>query len=484
MEEAKQLPEQESLFDDIDLSSFVAAKDELNLAEFPISAVSTRIAPGQKTIVYEDSIYDRENAALIPRRLTIKASDKCGLPTAIDDEILLGLIQLTKIRGFRERTVKFSRYELLKLLGWKDHSRNYKRLEESLERWHDVSLHYENAWRDRTKNAWVTEHFHILERVSLWKPDQPGGYDSSEFQWSEVIFENFKAGSLKSLDFHLFKKLKSHIAKRMFRFLDKRFFHRNAVSYDLEAFALEKVGMSRSYGIGEIKRRLTPAIKELEDAKFIRRVPKESRYQKVGRGKWNICFHKFNLADENQEPLAIKVDDLSALEAKLVKHGVTKSQAQRLIAKHPEEMVEAKVELLEFKISKGDAPENAGGFLVKAVEEDYANPRGFKTQAELQLEATDDEKRRKEREAKMKAKAEAEARMQSDKDEAHAKQEKLVADYLASLSEADREQLKAEALKRSGSLASVVQEQSPLRAAIIHNHVLDLLAQKKPQASR
>ena len=97
MEEAKQFPEQESLFDDIDLSSFVAAKDELNLAEFPISAVSTRIAPGQKTIVYEDSIYDRENAALIPRRLTIKASDKCGLPTAIDDVYRMIIEKLEQI---------------------------------------------------------------------------------------------------------------------------------------------------------------------------------------------------------------------------------------------------------------------------------------------------------------------------------------------------------------------------------------------------
>ncbi|RYD36364.1 MAG: hypothetical protein EOP86_06190, partial [Verrucomicrobiaceae bacterium] len=33
-------------------------KDELNLAEFPLSSISDRLDPDQKTMVFEDRVYD------------------------------------------------------------------------------------------------------------------------------------------------------------------------------------------------------------------------------------------------------------------------------------------------------------------------------------------------------------------------------------------------------------------------------------------
>jgi hypothetical protein len=46
------------------------------------------------------------------RRLTILGTHKHGLPTSLDDEVLVGLIQLTKRRSnFNDPRVQFSRYE-------------------------------------------------------------------------------------------------------------------------------------------------------------------------------------------------------------------------------------------------------------------------------------------------------------------------------------------------------------------------------------
>lgn len=39
-----------------------------------------------------------------------------GLPTARDDEVILGLLQLSKLEHFADRKVHFSRYQLLQLL--------------------------------------------------------------------------------------------------------------------------------------------------------------------------------------------------------------------------------------------------------------------------------------------------------------------------------------------------------------------------------
>src|SRR5262245_57125386 len=89
-----------------------AYRDELNFAEFPLASVSTSLPKGQKTLEFTDEIFDRARNERVTRKLTITASDKYGLPTALDDEVILGLMQLTGRNEFAERRVFFTRYEL------------------------------------------------------------------------------------------------------------------------------------------------------------------------------------------------------------------------------------------------------------------------------------------------------------------------------------------------------------------------------------
>lgn len=51
-------------------------------------------------------------------------------------------------------------------MGWSFSGKSYRRLEESLNRWLGVALRYKNAWRDHSSKSWVSENFHILDRVS------------------------------------------------------------------------------------------------------------------------------------------------------------------------------------------------------------------------------------------------------------------------------------------------------------------------------
>ena len=73
-----------------------SAKDEMNLAEFPIALVTDRVPEGEKTIRFQDRIFDERKGQLVTRKVLITASDEYGLPTAKDDEVILGLIQLTR----------------------------------------------------------------------------------------------------------------------------------------------------------------------------------------------------------------------------------------------------------------------------------------------------------------------------------------------------------------------------------------------------
>lgn len=144
------------------------ARDELNLAEFPLAAIASRVPEGQKTLVFEDQIWDEGRGERVARKLTISGSDQFGLPTAIDNDVLLALIHLTKCRnGFTERTLNFSRYELVRFLQWDDGGKSYKRLEQSLNVLASVTLFYNHAWWDKQGKSWRNRTFHILESVEL-----------------------------------------------------------------------------------------------------------------------------------------------------------------------------------------------------------------------------------------------------------------------------------------------------------------------------
>ena len=58
------------------------AKDEMNLAEFPLCAIADRLSPGQKTLAFEDRTWDALRGEMITRRLVITGSDEYGLPTS------------------------------------------------------------------------------------------------------------------------------------------------------------------------------------------------------------------------------------------------------------------------------------------------------------------------------------------------------------------------------------------------------------------
>jgi hypothetical protein len=59
-------------------------------------------------------------------------------------------------------------------------------------------------------------------------------------EWNEVIFQS---GNLKQLDLEFYLRLRLPTTKRMFRFLDQRFYRRNQLDFDLRVLACEHIGL-------------------------------------------------------------------------------------------------------------------------------------------------------------------------------------------------------------------------------------------------
>ena len=378
-------------------------KDELNLAEFPIAALTDRIPDGQTTLVFEDKLERRDSPPIV-RRLTIMGTHKHGLPTSLDDEVLVGLIQLTKRRNnFTDAKVPFSRYELIELLGWPQSGQSYRRIEEALHRWVGVVLMYENAWWDNAAKSWVDENFHVLDNVTLYDRERRGRAAKigrrpraglpgatrrasprtdkaplplSSFRWNEVIFQSFQSGNLKQLDLEFYLGLRLPTTKRMFRFLDKRFYRRSRLDFDLRTLACEHIGMSRSYAPTELKRRLRPALEELEQLGFLEPLSPEERYSWVKRGCWRIVL----IRGRGAGPEPVPPRETSALVEALVARGVSSKIAAELVEAHPADRIQTKLEVFDWLLKNEDkrVGKNPAGYLVASIRADYQAPVDFK----------------------------------------------------------------------------------------------------------
>lgn len=240
----------------------------MNLAEFPLAMLSTRGNPKIKTLEFRDVVKGK-NGELLNRDWIITGADKFGLPTASDDEVLLGLLKLTVDEGMVDRKVFFTRYELLRILRWTTEGRSYTRLQRALERLSGVRIKASNAFYDNENKLYNTRNFGIVDAYEINDAREPEA-KSSFFIWSEVLFGSFQAGFIKKLDLDFYLDLKSAVSKRLYRYLDKHFWYKSKVQLNLFTLAHEKIGISRNYRFASsLRQQIDPAIEELMTLGFL-----------------------------------------------------------------------------------------------------------------------------------------------------------------------------------------------------------------------
>lgn len=355
----------------------VVSRDEMNLAEFPLTVLSTRVNTAVKTLEFKDSIR-MKNGDLIEREWVITGADKFGLPTSTDDDVILGLMCLTMDQGFRERKIFFSRYELLKILRWSTEGRSYTRLSKSLDRLSGVRIRATNAFFDNSNKGFQTCNFGIIDAYEIC--DTRGSGDKSYFIWSEMLFDSFQSGFIKKIDLDFYFSLKSSVSRRLYRYLDKHFYHRSIVEKPLLTLAFEKLGLSRSYQyVSSIKQQLEPAAEELMELGFIEGFSFHgSGATTVARFIQNPHFsaQKKRQSQQISSVSSIGIDSQpgtkqkkSQLEDKLQKHGLTVLQTKRLLDKKNEAELEVVADTVKrFEASKGSFA-NPVGFLYRAVQD-------------------------------------------------------------------------------------------------------------------
>jgi hypothetical protein len=287
---AQQLPEENSAFaGQISMlpqkPAAIISRDEMNLAEFPLTVLSTRSDSKIKTLEFSDTIYNK-NGSPVQRRWIITGADKFGLPTASDEEILLGLLKLTVDSGFTERKVFFTRYELLRILRWTTEGRSYSRLQNALDRLSGVRIKASNAFFDNESKAHSTRNFGIVDAYEI-NDGRDSNTKPSFFIWSDVLFKSFQAGFIKKLDLDYYLNLESAVSRRLYRYLDKHFWYKSQIKINLFTLAHEKIGISRNYKFpSSLRQQIDPAFEELISKGFVESV------EYMGKGKGTeVCIN-------------------------------------------------------------------------------------------------------------------------------------------------------------------------------------------------
>jgi hypothetical protein len=460
-------------------------RDEMNLAEFPISALTDYLPKGQNTIGFSDGAGS----------LMITGSDAYGLPTAADADVVVALIQLTKQRNnFHEPSVTFTRTELLNILGWPESGKSYRRLTESLLRWSTTSLKYEGTWWDNRARRKISAVFHILNEVVLYDRAEPGRgapLPLSYFTWNKIFLESCQAGNLKRLDVRMYFALEHASTKRLYRFLDKRLHRLTDQTFDLAEIAFERVGLSRAYvgkkgglNIGKVREKLQPAIDELEARGFLVPLARLDRYKKEG-AIWRIRFVRATpKADEVEEMSSVAPDEASVQDAsaepaildELVRRGVIRAKARALALAYQGSVIARQIEVFDWKLARSTRgmEKNPAGWLVKAIEDGYPAPKGFESQADRTTRLEWERKRDRDE-------IEVVRRKRDERTEL-AREHEAVEHYIASLDTAAFAGLEAEALAAAPE-ETRLHLQSPkmarFRKALVREHVAEKLRREK-----
>ncbi|MBA7697798.1 hypothetical protein ES703_106468 [subsurface metagenome] len=109
--------------------------------------------------------------------------------------------------------------------------------------------------------------------------------DSNYIYISPLYKESIEAYYIKLLDFNYIKSLKSGIANRLYEILGIKFFGINKKNFDFIKYSYEKLcnllPIKEQKYLSDIKRQLTPALKELKETKFLEKYVLEKKGNKL-----------------------------------------------------------------------------------------------------------------------------------------------------------------------------------------------------------
>jgi sulfur transfer complex TusBCD TusB component (DsrH family) len=331
-------------------------KEEMNLTEIPFSYPSKRLPNKLKEIVYEKTELSKRGDK-IKRKITVRHPS-----TELGERVYLGLMAISKEKGFPQTVTDFSIYKIIDVLKMDKGGKSYNEIKRTLKELLEVCIYAEAAfWDNKTKEYMTTseEGFHIIDR---WKIKKKGDKEEGFFKWSDVIHKSIVENKyIKNLNFSYYLELKDVLARKLYRYLDKRIY--KSVYFEIDIIELSSIlGLVNCRYISSLKQRLDPALEELKKTGFL------TGYEYTNNGN-RIKFVK---ATKIKEPLLKNKPEKKYIGEISEKFKIKTEIIDGLIEEHGSEKIEK-----TYKYAKENADVNPGGLFLSALKEGYEIKEGL-----------------------------------------------------------------------------------------------------------
>ncbi|MEK7226433.1 MAG: replication initiation protein, partial [Bacteroidota bacterium] len=214
-------------------------------------------------------------------------------PVKTDLIFLLYLLRESQNQSWKDE-IHLTRYQVIKGCGLTMDARWYDRLEESLERWKQVSIEFNNAFYNGQE--YETLHFGVVDSWGIHKETKKLRIRFSP----EYLSMAQNTAYYKFLNFNQVKALRSPLATRLYQLLVKTF--KNRDTWEIDAVLLaEKIPMKQKFP-AHIVLKIKPAMNRIYKHTDLKVTVEE---RKKARGEIVLVFTK-EAAKPKEKPLEKK----------------------------------------------------------------------------------------------------------------------------------------------------------------------------------
>lgn len=339
--------------------------DELNLGRLALisaqKTVPASLSKWQKNVITPDGR---------PVIITCAAVDGQVVPHGLDNDFMVGLLNLCFEAGLPDGPFSVSAYGLLKASGFPDTLQYYQALEASLIRLNKAQYTIDEGWFTQGTQRWTTQSFAQISYLSYTR--DKGGIQETNLltvQLAPPIMESLRAGYIKPLDLNFYRSLRQPLVRAVYRQLDALHFDEKSSDGLVKELVLPLMAWGSRIGIvserpDNVERTLTPAHRELLERGYIAQVTI------TGKGKDKTIHYVFGPPAEPEFP---------ALALLLTERGVKSGVAVRLSTVFPTRIEEA-TRRFDHYLKHAQRPiGNPGGLLVSMIQrpEDFADLPGY-----------------------------------------------------------------------------------------------------------
>lgn len=345
--------------------------DELNLGR--LSLIS-----GQKTVpptlrMWQKNIVTPDGRPVV---ITCSTIDHQVVPHGLDNDFMVGLLNLCFDAGLPDGPFTVSAYGLLKAAGFPDTAQYYRSLEESLVRLNKAQYTIDEGWYTHGTQRWTTQSFAQVSYLSYNRSN--AGIRSTSVitvQLAPPIMDSLRSGYIKPLDLKFYRSLSQPLVRAVYRQLDTLQFDDSTPSGLAKELEFPLMGWASRLGIisdrpDNVERTLRPAHDELLAHQYVRQV------EITGRGKTKLIRYVFGPPPQPEHP---------ALAQLLMDRSVKQGVAVRLSTVFPDRIEEAARRFDHYLRTTQKPVSNPGGLLVSMVQrpEDFAHLPGYVAPAKV-----------------------------------------------------------------------------------------------------